>query len=307
MRGTGPKSKRSAGAAGDRTPNAHEAANPGRREHRSVAAPARRHARAVRTRRRRHLAARLRRGQADHLLHVRLPLRHRRAHRRRQGPLHPGQQAPPGQSRRDLRQGQRRHHAALQPGAAQEAAAPGRRARRRRFPRDRMGGGAFDRERAAREDPRHRSEAPRLLHRPRPVAVADRLVGAAIRHAELRRAWRLLLRQHGGRRALHDRRLVLGVRRAGLGPHKILHALRRRRGPRFQSDQDRARQAQGARREDRRGQSGPHRLRRHRRRMDRHPSRHRRALHPCARARAAEGRQESISTISSATPTRISS
>ena len=55
-------------------------------------------------------------------------------------------------------------------------------------------------------DPRHRSQEARLLHRPRPEPVADRLVGGAVRHAELRRAWRLLLGQHGGGRPLHDRR-----------------------------------------------------------------------------------------------------
>ena len=44
----------------------------------------------------------------------------------------------------------------------------------------------------------------------------DRLVGDAVRHAQLRRPWRLLLGQHGGRRALHLRRLVLGIRRARL-------------------------------------------------------------------------------------------
>ena len=34
-----------------------------------------------------------------------------------------------------------------------------------------------------------------------------------------RRAWRVLLGQHGGGRHLHDRRLVLGIRRARLGAH----------------------------------------------------------------------------------------
>ncbi len=48
---------------------------------------------------------------------------------------------------------------------------------------------------------------------------------------ELRRAWRLLLGQHGGRRHHDHRRRLLGVRRAGLGPHQALRPLRRRRGP----------------------------------------------------------------------------
>ena len=38
-----------------------------------------------------------------------------------------------------------------------------------------------------------------------------------LRHAQLGGAWRLLLGQHGGRRPVHGRRQLLGVRRAGLG------------------------------------------------------------------------------------------
>ena len=66
--------------------------------------------------------------------------------------------------------------------------------------------------------PRHRSEAPRVLHRPRPDAGAHRPLGAAIRHAELGCARRLLLGQHGGGGPVLDRLFVLGVRRARLGP-----------------------------------------------------------------------------------------
>ena len=65
-----------------------------------------------------------------------------------------------------------------------------------------------------------RSEQARLLHRPRPGQSLTGWWAQPVRHAQLRRAWRLLLGQHGGRRALHDRRLVLGVRRARLGPHQ---------------------------------------------------------------------------------------
>ena len=79
--------------------------------------------------------------------------------------------------------------------------------------------------------------------------VADRLVGEAVRHAQFRRAWRLLLGQHGGGRAVHDRRQLLGIRRAGLGAHQVPADVRRRRGPRFQPDQDRPRRAEGARRQ----------------------------------------------------------
>jgi anaerobic selenocysteine-containing dehydrogenase len=51
---------------------------------------------------------------------------------------------------------------------------------------------------------------------------------------------------------LHARRFVLGVRRTRLGPHAVSDAVGRGRGPRLQSDQARARQAEGARGEDRR-------------------------------------------------------
>ena len=68
----------------------------------------------------------------------------------------------------------------------------------------------------------------------------DRLVGVAIRHPQLCRPWRLLLGQHGGGRSLHLRRLVLGIRRARLALRQIFPAVRRRRGPCLQSDQERA-------------------------------------------------------------------
>ena len=179
----------------------HERSVIARGQFRALAAAARRGAGAGRRRWRRDVA--LRRGQRgqDHLLHVRVPMRHRRAPQGRQGPLHQRQQGPSGEPRRALRQGQRRHHAALQPGAAEEAAAAHRPARLRRVPRDRMGRSAGNSHGAPVAHTADRSEETRLLHRPRPVAVADRLVGLEIRHAELRRAWRLLLGQHGGRRA----------------------------------------------------------------------------------------------------------
>ena len=119
--------------------------------------------------------------------------------------------------------------------------------RLRRIRGDHLGRGARNRDRLAQGRARPRPGQARVLHRPRPEPGADRLVRPAVRHAELRRAWRLLLGQHGGGRALHLRRLVLGVRRAGLGAHPLFHAVRRGRGSRLQSAQDRARQAQGAR------------------------------------------------------------
>ncbi len=69
----------------------------------------------------------------------------------------------------------------------------------------------------ARRHPRTRPGRARVLHRPRPVAGADRLVGAAVRHDQLRRARRLLLGQHGRGRHVHARRQLLGIRRTRLG------------------------------------------------------------------------------------------
>ena len=124
---------------------------------------------------------------------------------------------------------------------------------------------------------------------------AYRLVRAAVRNSQFRGARRLLLRQHGGGRPLHLRRLVLGVRRARLGSHPLLHAVRGRRGPCLEPDQEGARPPQGARRQDRQHQSRAHRLQRHRRRVDRHQARYRRharrgtdprvAAHPERRSR----------------------
>ena len=145
-------------------------------------------------------------------------------------------------------------------------------------------------DRVARRHPRQRPAQAGLLHRPRPEPVLHRLVGQAVRHAELRRAWRLLLGQHGGGRAVHCRRQLLGVRRSGLGAREILPDVRRRRGPRLQPDQDRHRQAEGARRQVRVGEPGADRLLRRRRRMDRPAPRHRRAVRAVAGARAAAGR-----------------
>ena len=88
------------------------------------------------------------------------------------------------------------------------------------------------------------------------------------------------------------RRRLLGVRRAGLGPHQAVRHVRRRRGPRFQPAEDRHRQAEEARRALRLGQSGAHRLFGGRRQLDRHPPGHRRAADPFAGPRAAQGAQD---------------
>ena len=115
------------------------------------------------------------------------------------------------------------------PAKLQKPLQAGRRARLRRVPRDRVGRGDRDGGRVAVVDPRHGPEKARLFHRARPEPVADRILGGAIRDAELRRAWRLLLGQYGGCRNVHARRQLLGVRRARLGAHPVLHDVRRRR------------------------------------------------------------------------------
>ena len=177
------------------------------------------------------LAKGCRRGQIHDLLHVRLPLRHQSASEGRRHPLHRRQPRPPGQSRRDLRQGRLGHHAAAIAGEAQKAAEAGRGARLRRIPRNRMGRGDRDRGRMARSHPRRRSQETRLFHRPRPEPILDRLLGGAVRDPQFRRAWRVLFGQHGRGRDVHARRQLLGIRRAGLGAHPLLHDVRRRRGP----------------------------------------------------------------------------
>ena len=216
---------------------------------------------------------------AEHdLLHVRVPLRHSRARAQRRGPLHRRQSGSPDQQGRDLRQGQLGDHEAVLAGAAHEAAAAQarRRARRGRVRRGELGRGLSDAGGAARAHPRHRPQAVRDVHRPRPDAGADRTLRAAVRHAQLRGARRLLLGQHGRRDDLHDRRLVLGVRRPRPRPREALRDDRHRRGPSFQSAEDRDLEVQARRRALHLDQSDPHRLFGDRRRVGADSSRHRR-------------------------------
>ena len=110
------------------------------------------------------------------------------------------------------------------------------------------------------QDPRHRPEEVRLLHRSRPDAGADRPFRPAVRHAQLCGARRLLLGQHGGRDDLHDRRLVLGIRRPRPRARQIVRDDRHRRGPSFEPAQDRDLEIQARRRTLRVDQSDPHRL-----------------------------------------------
>ena len=117
------------------------------------------------------------------------------------------------------------------------------------FERDRVGRGAGDSPRLAGADPRDRSEEARLLHRPRPEAGADRLVGAPVRHAQLRRARRLLLGQHGGRRASTRSAAASGSSASPTGSTRsyfLMFGVAEDHDS--QPDQDRPRQAQGARR-----------------------------------------------------------
>jgi anaerobic selenocysteine-containing dehydrogenase len=93
------------------------------------------------------------------------------------------------------------------------------------------------RHRLAETDPRDRPEK-LAFFTGRDQSPASPASGRSLRHAELRRPWRVLLGQHGGGRHLHDGRRVLGVRPARLGPHQAVHDLRRGRGPRQQPDQD---------------------------------------------------------------------
>ena len=75
-------------------------------------------------------------------------------------------------------------------------------------------------------------------------SVANRLVGNSVRHTQLRCPRRILLRQHGRRGPLHYRWRFLGVRRARLGVHQVLHAVRGCRGTRLQSNEKGAWRAQ---------------------------------------------------------------
>ena len=187
----------------------------------------------------------------------------------------------PDQQGRPLRQGRGRDQADHLPRPPEGAAPPHRpprlRAPSRRSPWDEALQTAVSWLKPA---PRHRPRTPRLLHRPRPEPILHRLVGAGLRHAQLRGPRRLLLGQHGRGGHLHDRRRLLGIRPARLGPHPPLPPLRRGRGSRLQPHQDRHRQAQGARRPHHRREPDPHRLQRRGRRLVRHHPRHRRPPDP---------------------------
>ncbi len=123
---------------------------------------------------------------------------------------------------------------------------------------------------------RHRPEEIRPVHRPRPDAGPDRPVRQAVRHPQLRRPRRLLLREHGRRHDLHHRRLVLGVWRPGPGARQAVRDDRNGRGPPLQSAEGGNLQVQAQGRQVHFHQPGAHGLFRHRRRVDTDQARHRR-------------------------------
>ena len=103
------------------------------------------------------------------------------------------------------------------------------------------------------------------------------------------------------------RRLVLGVRRAGLGAHAAISCCSA--SPRITHSNPikiGLGKLKGARRQSRAYQSRAHRLRRHRRRMDRHPTRHGRPVRrrPGPRA-AAAGQQIDVDYLRRYTNARL--
>ena len=225
------------------------------------------------------------------------------------GQLYRGQPRPPGQQGRALRQGRRRASCRSPPrrGCARRCAASARAARAR----SRRSAGT---RRSA--SPSHwlsplratRARKARLLHRPRPVAKLHRLLGAGVRHAELRRAWRLLLGQHGGRRHLHAWAAPSGNSASPTGT-----------APSFSSSSasprtttaTRSRSASASSRRAAPRIIGVNPIRTgynaRRRRLDRHHPGHRRPADPGAGPRAADRRARSTSTTSRAGPTRPAS
>ncbi len=165
----------------------------------------------------RHLAADRRHGEDHHLLHVRLPLRHQSPHEGRKGPLHRGQPRSPGEQGRTLRQGSAGIMTQYSPARLQKPLMRVGERGYRRVPRDRMGRGAAHRHDVALRDPRHRSEEARFFTGRDQSQALTGWWAAQFGTPNYGGAWRLLLGQYGGGRALHDRRLVLGVRRAGFG------------------------------------------------------------------------------------------
>ncbi len=203
-----------------------------------------------------------------------MPMRHPRAPARRRDPVHRRQSRSPAQRGRHLRQGFVGHHEAILAGAAHEAARAQARQRARcgRVRRGHVGGGVHASRGPAAQDSRHRSEAVRTVHGPRPDAGAHRALRAPVRHAQLRGARRFLLGEHGGRHDLHDRRLLLGVRRTRPRAGEVVRDDRHRRRPPLESPEDRDLEVQARRRALHLDQPDPHRLLGDRRRVAADPA-----------------------------------
>ena len=171
------------------------------------------------------------RNPENHLLHVRLPLRHKCASEVGKSGLYRGQPRPPGQQGRALRQRLRRDHADHRPVAPHRPDETHRPARVGGVREDLMGRGAGDCHRLAGTLAPPGPRETRLLHRARPKPVFHQLLGPGLWHPQLRRPRRVLLGQHGRRRDIQHRRQLLGIRRARLGPCQTVPAVRRRRRP----------------------------------------------------------------------------
>ena len=252
-----------------------------------------------------------RRDPQDHLLHVRVPLRHPRPPARRRGPLHRRQPRPPDQQGRDLRQGLVGHHEAVFAGAADAAAAaqgrapsaaPASSSRSPGTRRSRCSKSAS--RRSAPTDPKKFA----LFTGRDQMQALTGLVRAPVRHAQLRGARRLLLGEHGRRHDLHDRRLVLGVRRPrSRSRAKLFVMIGTAEDHHSQSAQDRDLEVQARRRPLHLDQSGAHRLFGDRRRVGADSPGHRRRAAARAHPRAHRHRPVRPRISSCATPTPASS
>src|SRR5690606_42066907 len=118
----------------------------------------------------------------------------------------------------------RRQHAALGAGEAAGTAEARRPAWFGTVRGNILGRGACHRHRLAGRGAASRPKEAGLLYGAGSVAIADRILGAAIRYAQLRRTWRLLLGEHGRCRDHDHRWRLLGIRSAGLGTDEAVHS-----------------------------------------------------------------------------------
>ncbi len=215
-----------------------------------------RHWRTARGRWSRHLTGSLRPSPQNHLLHVRLPLRHQRAHRRtarsatsratatiRSTAACSAAKAPPASCSTTRRRGcASRCCASANAAPANSAKSNG--TRRLRSPPSGW-------RESAQTDPK------------KLAFFTGRDQSQALTGWWAQQFGTPNYAAHGGFCSVnmaaggpvHHRRQLLGIRRARLGTHPLFHAVRRRRRPRLQSDQDRPGQAEGTRRQSGRDQS----------------------------------------------------